>query len=393
MFESNIKKTTRVAVIVDSIKHGGGAEKNAALLATLLARSGVDVTLFTFYSFKNEYACDCSRVSLNEQPKNTFIKKTAKALHRLQKIKRFCVQNNISHVIAFLDEASTYALLTRLLLFNRSKIIVSVRVDPTFCSTRSKLIIKILYPLAHRIVGVSLVIERILREQFRLSNVLTIYNPVDQDLVKEKMNEPLPPAYRHLGQLSRGPMFVNIGRLREQKGQSHLIDILAKFVQRFPSAKLIIIGEGAERGNLQKKIVSYGLEKSVFLVGHQNNIYPFLRISDCFVLSSLYEGFPNVLLEAAASGLYIISTDCRTGPREIIAPEKIGERLQYPYRVIGASLVPDFSNSEDPSVDAVDTFYQEMVWATRHAPVRSRALSVDRFSNQEFLSKWVGVLT
>jgi len=382
------EKKNKVVVIIDSIKRGGGAEKNAALLATLLFESDVDVTLLTFHSFQNEYPYSCPRISFVEESKNSFIKKIFKAIRRLQQINRFCADNDISHIISFLDQANRYTILTRILLRNKSKIIVSVRADPSFASKKKQLIIKMLYPFAHKVVGVSLQMEQILRKQFGLSNVTTIYNPVDKDLVSQLMQDPLLQVYRHLEDTDAQPIFINVGRLSKQKGHIDLIKIFFKFVKDYPKARLLIVGDGVEKNNLLREIERKHLEKNAFLIGHQDNIYPFLRISDCFLLSSVYEGFPNVLLEAAASGLYIISTDCNTGPREIINPKKFGEKLSYPCRINGASLVSDFSQVEVTA----NLFYQEMVWFAKNKLTEKQSITIDQFSKQIFLNKWLDLL-
>jgi N-acetylgalactosamine-N,N'-diacetylbacillosaminyl-diphospho-undecaprenol 4-alpha-N-acetylgalactosaminyltransferase len=85
-------------------------------------------------------------------------------------------------------------------------------------------------------------------------------------------------------------------------------------------ASLYIIGDGELKDELENQIKTLGLEEKVFLLGKQQNPYKYISKANCFVFSSNYEGFPNVLLEALACNLPIISTDCQSGPREILAP-------------------------------------------------------------------------
>jgi len=112
-----------------------------------------------------------------------------------------------------------------------------------------------------------------------------------------------------------------MGRLTEQKGQWFLIRSFRKVVDDYDCAKLCILGEGELKKDLIKLIKNLNLENNVFLLGNQTNIFPFLIRSDCFILSSLWEGFPMALIEVLSIKLPILSVDCKTGPRECLCPE------------------------------------------------------------------------
>ena len=104
-------------------------------------------------------------------------------------------------------------------------------------------------------------------------------------------------------------------KLFEQKNHKLVLSAI-KEVEAF----LYIIGDGVLKNKLESLIQEYNLENRVFLLGRQENPYKYLSKADCFLFSSNYEGFPNVLLEALSCNLPIISTDCLSGPREILAP-------------------------------------------------------------------------
>lgn len=105
-----------------------------------------------------------------------------------------------------------------------------------------------------------------------------------------------------------GPWFVTIGRLSPEKNHARLIRAFAGVVAEVPGAKLIIVGEGPLEAELAAQIADGGLGDAVFLAGQQANPFPIVAASDCFVLSSLYEGQPMVLMEAAECGVPIVST-------------------------------------------------------------------------------------
>ena len=119
------------------------------------------------------------------------------------------------------------------------------------------------------------------------------------------------------------PVILGIGRLAKQKDFETLIKAF-KIVRTRTNAKLIILGEGNQRAVLQSLIDQLGLKGDVDLYGHTENPYSFLNKADLFVLSSAWEGLPNVLIEALALGIPCVATDCKSGPREILQNGRFG---------------------------------------------------------------------
>ncbi len=113
------------------------------------------------------------------------------------------------------------------------------------------------------------------------------------------------------------PVILGIGRLARQKDFATLIRAFHRLRRRRP-ARLVILGEGKERGNLTRLIQELGLEGKVDLPGFASNPFCYLARADLFVLSSAWEGSPNVLIEALACGTPVVATDCPSGPREIL---------------------------------------------------------------------------
>ena len=108
-----------------------------------------------------------------------------------------------------------------------------------------------------------------------------------------------------------------VGRL--DRGKNHELMINAFFSLKNRNTQLFIIGDGELKNKLQNQIKTLKLEEQVFLLGKKKNPYKYLSKADCFLFSSNHEGFPNVILEALACNLPIISTDCESGPREILS--------------------------------------------------------------------------
>lgn len=118
--------------------------------------------------------------------------------------------------------------------------------------------------------------------------------------------------------------FLSIGRLTKQKNFSYLIKEFSRFSKIYDNYNLLIFGDGEEKKNLIDLINKYNLEERVHLMGYSNNIYNYMKHSEALILTSLWEDPGFVLVEAALSNLFIISSDCKNGPKEILLNGKGG---------------------------------------------------------------------
>jgi glycosyltransferase involved in cell wall biosynthesis len=178
------------------------------------------------------------------------------------------------------------------------------------------------YPWAESIVPVSQgVAEDLARIGLSLERVQVIYNPVVTPELFEKAQEPVEHPWFSPGQ---PPVILGVGRLEQQKNFSTLIRAFAQVHQQH-SARLIILGEGSERSYLESLIKELGLTENVALPGFVANPYAYMARAAMFVLSSAWEGLPTVLIEAMAVETPVVSTDCDSGPAEILKNGKYGK--------------------------------------------------------------------
>ena len=186
-----------------------------------------------------------------------------------------------------------------------------------FHGTIFRMLVRLLFPRAGRIVAVSQDIAQDLVSTFRLpaEKIRVIHNPVDIEKISRLSREPIAQEYE---QLFQHPVVIAMGRLKEQKGHRYLLSAFALAKKEVPEAKLVILGEGPLRSSLERQATTLGIAEDVHFLGWQENPFSFLKKSRVFVLSSLWEGLPDVLLEAMACELPIVSTDCKSGPREIL---------------------------------------------------------------------------
>jgi len=185
----------------------------------------------------------------------------------------------------------------------------------------TKFFLKKSYQKADKIVCVSKGLAKDLAKYWHISEkkINVIPNPIDidniQNLAKSRINHPW--FY------SQTPIIVAVGRLTGQKGFSFLIKAFSQVLSQF-KAKLVILGQGPEKETLEQLTREFRVEREVEFLGFQNNPYPYIARAQVFVLSSLWEGFPNVLVEAMACGVPVVATDCPFGPREILEDGKYG---------------------------------------------------------------------
>jgi glycosyltransferase involved in cell wall biosynthesis len=149
---------------------------------------------------------------------------------------------------------------------------------------------------------------------------IVIRNPVVTPGMKSQANEPPPHPWL---KNKKEPVIMGMGRLSKQKGFPTLLHAFARIHKAIPS-RLIIVGEGADRAELEMLARKLGITDRVALPGFQPNPYKWLAGADLFVLSSLWEGSPNVLTEALALGIPCVATHCPSGPDEILQDGRFG---------------------------------------------------------------------
>jgi glycosyltransferase involved in cell wall biosynthesis len=151
--------------------------------------------------------------------------------------------------------------------------------------------------------------------------ITTIYNPLLTQKIRGKSLEAI--SHPWFQKKDSTPIILGVGRLVPQKDFSTLIKAFSRVRQSRP-VHLVLIGEGRQRSELTTLAQSLGIEKDIWMPGFSDNPYAFMSKVSMLVLSSIYEGLPNVLIEALACGCPIVSTDCPSGPSEILEKGKYG---------------------------------------------------------------------
>lgn len=203
----------------------------------------------------------------------------------------------------------------------KSKIIFIEQGNTRYLFNKQNFIVKFLTKISFKnvdkIVAASEGVSQDIKNLFNLKNEKTtfVYNFIDIEKIQVLSNEEID---EEIFKNKLKPIILAVNRLDlHQKDIITLLKAFSLVVQNL-DAYLVIVGEGPDRLKIETEIKELCLESNVFLLGHKNNPYKYMKNSDVFVLSSFHEGMPIVLIEAIACDLPVIATDCDFGPREII---------------------------------------------------------------------------
>lgn len=256
---------------------------------------------------------------------NNFLSKGFNFFRRLYLLRKIVQTHNFDAVISMGAAANILNILTP----KNGKTIISehtVKSIESFTNTNGidfiasriyDCLIKCLYNKADVIIPVSKVIGKDLICKYGIDKdkIHVIYNGIDLQKIEKEFSEDISASELRL---FKGKTIINVGAVSFPKGQWHLIRIMPKLRLLIPNVNLVILGDGAYMDTLVALCKKLNITDCVTFLGRVQNPYKYLKRADVFALSSLYEGFPNVLLEALCAGVPIVSVDCASGPKEIL---------------------------------------------------------------------------
>lgn len=290
----------------------GGAERVMSIMANYWCEKNYTITIVTLSECGEDFYLlnsKIQRIGLNlRSNSNSIFFGISNNISRSLSLRRTIKKCKPSCVISFVDTINVLTLVSTLGL--RIPVIVSERNDPKYYKIGKfwSFLRTITYPFASRIVVQTTNVAKWVQRHIPLGRIEIIHNPIDVTKL-QKLNE---------HNFESEYLILAVGRLSKQKGFDILVDAFARIAADFDNWNIVICGEGGERSFLEGLINSKGLSKRITLPGIVRNPMHTYSKAQIFVLSSRYEGFPNVLLEAMVAGKAVISTDCNSGPSEII---------------------------------------------------------------------------
>ena len=316
--------------------HGGGAERVVSVWASSLAQKGYKVSILVYARVENEYPID-SRVAVYPVTASVEECGAMPILGRLKCFRKALKTHKPDVIISFLPEMQVYVALASIGLHIPR--IETVRNNPWKIEVLKTKFAKLWLWCFHSCKAVILQSEdqKPFFEKSVQAKSVIIPNPINAKYIQNEKTE-----------YAETKKIVAAGRLTEQKNYKMLIDAVKLLSQRYEDISLEIYGIGELQGELEAYIKKQMLEDKVFLMGRSNALYDVYKNADVYVMSSDYEGMPNALAEAMAIGLPCISTDCKTGPRDLIDDSQNGFLVPCgDYKALAKKLENVFSMSKE----------------------------------------------
>jgi glycosyltransferase involved in cell wall biosynthesis len=338
----------RICIVLPSLA-GGGTEKVRLLLADFLSKKGwtVDFLLFSAQGENFEYASSVYRI---------FVLPHSRFRRSFCSVRKFFSNQRYDVVLIALWPLTFILPLVLFLTGNRTRIIVSEHADleMEYCgkSVFRTFLIRTTLFLAYRLSHARLTVSRELGARLaKLSLMPTssfdcVPNPYrPQQYSDGEIKSYLCPW----GDDFKGIRVLAVGSLKEQKNFAMLIEAISLLPDL--NIKLAIAGDGPQLLLLSELVTKLGLAGRVVLLGYRKDVDRILARTEVFVLSSKFEGFPNVLIEALMAGVKILSTDCNYGPREILANGLRGDLVRTNSAEVFADALRQTIQNEGRQVD------------------------------------------
>ena len=319
----------KICFIVPSLG-GGGAERVAFHLLNNLSLDNFDLSVVIIYKKKGDYLKD-----LRKEVKRIFLEKdkirySIPSLYNVLKEEKSDIVINLSFELMMLMGVFIVPFFKNTYFINRQINILSMQKF----NFLKKILLKVAYKNFDKIITQSRDMTEDLLKNIDISKekIVEINNPADIDRIEKLSNENIEIEFD-----KNSKNILCVGRLALQKGFDLIIQSMSFLTDK--NIKLYILGDGEERENLLNLIEKFNLKERVFLLGRKSNPYVYMKNADLFILSSRYEGFPNVLIEASTCGLYSICNNCPGGVNEIILEDINGNIVDFNNKDLVAKII------------------------------------------------------
>ena len=327
----------KLLLTINSLRSGGAERVVSQLLAHMQEDFDIHLALYN-HTIEYDIPPGIKILDLNQPENDAQITMLLKLPSLSYKLSKYCKKNAISHSVAFLNRPcyinalmrSWWGYKGRVVMCERTHQTAMLETKPVLTRAITKFLIRHSYNRADLVLANAQTMKEDLRNNLHVRTPIeVIYNPVDIQDLKSKMQEQV-----NIDFLPGIFYFAAVGNFRKEKNFPLLLHAFALIKEM--NCKLLLVGDGLLENTLKQMLQELGIGDKVIFCGRDSNPFKYIHKCHSFILCSDVEGFPNVLLEALACGKAVISTDCKSGPREMLAP------------------------STDPNLQHTDHFSEEM---------------------------------
>ncbi|ERG67717.1 glycosyltransferase [Exiguobacterium chiriqhucha] len=313
-----------IVLLIPQLRHGG-AERVVSRLSFLLTEDfNIKVVVFDDSIVTYKVGCEVISLGVPSSSENNVFSKALNVIKRVLKYKKIKRDNNIDITYSFGDTANIVNIFSK----GEDKKLISIRGYKRIRTGKTLIDRLLLKPIsvyicnkADKVVSVSELITQTLIKEYNLPSekVYTIHNGYDLDTIRELSQESLNEAEEKI--FEKKNVIISAGTFRHEKGYWHLLKAFSIVLNKKEDMLLVILG--TDFNNNKEKVLNLAkqlkIEQSIVFLGYKENPYKYFSKSNMYVLSSVFEGFPNALVEAMSCGLPVVAADCPSGPREILS--------------------------------------------------------------------------
>jgi len=393
----------KIAILIATLKPYG-AERAAVRLAEGFSKHGIDVTLFLI-DCKSEMELTIPVISILHGGKLNLFTEFLFAPLQYLRLRAAIKKEKVDVVISFMERANIFNLLIpgnhRRIISIRTFLSGGFKTNGILRTIPTRLFYKLLLKRADLIGCVSRAAVDDFMEMFPVDpNKIAVFtNPRDLDEITAGSQEPLKDEHRDL---LAGNSIIHVGRFTRDKGQWYLIRAMPKILESVPDAKLILLGEGLLGDYLEKLVAELGLKGKVHFLGFQENPFKFMSRAAVFACSSTREGLPGALVEALICKVAIVSADCKSGPRELLAPgsdiSTVASGIELAeYGILIPPFDGKFKDADTPLTAEESTMAEALVMSLQDDGLRQRykqagSARTAAFKTDRIIEHWLSVL-
>lgn len=308
-------------MLISPMLHQGGFERVCITTARLL-EPYFDITIVIFDSSNIGYDIEGLHIiDLNLGVQKGKIRKILNIIKRSRKLRK--LKKELKPDIAY-SFGPTANMVNAFSKTNSTKVWLGIR---SYMDMGESVKLKLFTRFADLIICCSKVIEKELKIKYKFNKAVTLYNLYDVEAIKKTAQEKEPELpWQDAGEQGKKLRYLlSMGREDDVKGFWHMLKIFSQVQKEIPEARLILVGEGNFE-EYKKLAEDLGISGCVCFTGMQREPYKYLKKGEVYLLTSLNEGFPNALVEGMCLGLAAVSTDCMTGPAEILLGDESADR-------------------------------------------------------------------